>query len=217
MFLSQDLTNNVDQGKGVWHLKLISYSAQSSGDLVRRSLHDADQGWYEPHLHGALAAFNLRQLFKNVLSWRSHHRVWGGEIEHHQRKRGSKMRHSNVGKVNKPLLYLRKIAMVRGQILFSALVVKAGSTVQTMHRVSMTSVSTSELNWAASWTRPSRMLGRKGWSMCVLSESFSWSQYLRGEQVILAIGMIKSRPSFLQYSSYSKAKISFLVYLGDTV
>lgn len=40
--------------------------------------------------------------------------------------------------------------MVRGQILFSALVVNAGLTVQTMHSVSMTSVSTSELNWAAS-------------------------------------------------------------------
>lgn len=61
-----------------------------------------------------------------------------------------------------PLLYLRKMAMVRGQILFSALVVKAGSTVQTMHSVSMTRVSTSELNWAASCTSPSRMLGRKG-------------------------------------------------------
>lgn len=66
------------------------------------------------------------------------------------------------GAIAVPLLYLRKMAMVRGQILFSALVVKAGSTVQTMHRVSMTRVSTSELNWAASWTSPSRMLGRKG-------------------------------------------------------
>lgn len=45
-----------------------------------------------------------------------------------------------------PLLYLRKIAMVRGQILFSALVVKAGSTVQTIQRVSITRVRTSELN-----------------------------------------------------------------------
>lgn len=66
------------------------------------------------------------------------------------------------GAIAVPLLYLRKMAMVRGQILFSALVVKAGSTVHTMHRVSMTRVSTSELNWAASWTSPSRMLGRKG-------------------------------------------------------
>lgn len=72
-----------------------------------------------------------------------------------------------------PLLYLRKMAMVRGQILFSALVVKAGLTVQTMHSVSMTSVSTSELNWAASWIRPSRMLWRKGCRMWVLSDSFS--------------------------------------------
>lgn len=77
-----------------------------------------------------------------------------------------------------PLLYLRNMAMVRGQILFSALVVKAGSTVQTMHRVSMTRVSTSELNWAASWTSPSRTLGRNGWRTWVLSDSFSWSQYL---------------------------------------
>lgn len=45
-----------------------------------------------------------------------------------------------------PLLYLRKMAIVSGQILFSALVVKAGSTVQTIQRVSMTKVSTSELN-----------------------------------------------------------------------
>lgn len=77
-----------------------------------------------------------------------------------------------------PLLYFRKMAMVRGQILLSALVVNAGSTVQTMHSVSMTSVSTSELNWVANWTSPSRMLGRKGWRTCVLSDSFSWSQYL---------------------------------------
>ena len=63
--------------------------------------------------------------------------------------------------------------MVRGQILFSALVVKAESMVQTMHSVSITSVSTSELNWAASWTSPSRMLGRKGWRTCVLSDSFN--------------------------------------------
>lgn len=45
-----------------------------------------------------------------------------------------------------PLLYLRKMAIVRGQILFSALVVKAGSTVHRMQRVSMTKVRTSELN-----------------------------------------------------------------------
>lgn len=65
------------------------------------------------------------------------------------------------------------MAIVSGQILFSALVVKDGSTVQTMQRVSMTSVSTSELNWAASWTSPSNMLGRKGWRICVLSDSFN--------------------------------------------
>lgn len=58
------------------------------------------------------------------------------------------------------MLYLRKTAIVRGQILFSALVVKAGSKVHTMHSVSMTSASTSELNWVASWTSPSRTLGR---------------------------------------------------------
>lgn len=87
--------------------------------------------------------------------------------------------------------------MVRGQILFSALVVNAGSTVQTMHRVSMTRVSTSELNWAASWIRPSRMLGRKGCSMCVLSDSFSWSQYLNAETDHLSYWSINLRSSFL--------------------
>lgn len=45
-----------------------------------------------------------------------------------------------------PLLYLRNMAIVSGQILFSALVVKVGSTVQTIQRVSMTKVRTSELN-----------------------------------------------------------------------
>lgn len=59
-----------------------------------------------------------------------------------------------------PLLYLRKIAMVKGQILFSTLAVKAGSTVQTMQSVSITRFRTSELNWAAKWMRPSRILGR---------------------------------------------------------
>lgn len=78
-----------------------------------------------------------------------------------------------------PLLYLRKIAMVRGQILFSALVVKAGSTVQTIQRVSMTKVRTSELNWAASCTSPSKTLGRNGCRTCVHSDSLSWSQYLQ--------------------------------------
>ncbi len=77
-----------------------------------------------------------------------------------------------------PLLYLRKMAIVRGQILFSALVVKAGSTVQTIQRVSMTKVRTSELNWAASCTSPSKTLGRNGCRTCVLSDSLSWSQYL---------------------------------------
>lgn len=77
-----------------------------------------------------------------------------------------------------PLLYLRKMAIVRGQILFSALVVKAGSTVQTMQRVSITKVRTSELNWVASCTNPSKILGRYGCKTCVLSDNFSWSQYL---------------------------------------
>lgn len=71
------------------------------------------------------------------------------------------------------------MAMVRGQILFSALVVKAGSTVQTIHSVSMTRVRTSELNWAASCTSPSRTAGRNGCRTWVLSDSFNWSQYLR--------------------------------------
>ena len=75
-----------------------------------------------------------------------------------------------------PLLYFRKMAMVKGQILLSRLAVNSGSTVQTMHRVSITRLRTSELNWAARWIRPSRMLGRKGCSTAVLSETFSWSQ-----------------------------------------
>lgn len=72
--------------------------------------------------------------------------------------------------------------MVRGQILFSALVVNAGSTVQTIQRVSMTKVRTSELNWAASCTSPSRTLGRNGCRTCVLSDSLSWSQYLKSNK-----------------------------------
>lgn len=48
-----------------------------------------------------------------------------------------------------PLLYFRKMAMVKGQILLSTLAVNSGSTVQTMHRVSITRLRTSELNWAA--------------------------------------------------------------------
>ena len=75
-----------------------------------------------------------------------------------------------------PLLYFRKMAMVKGQILLSMLAVNSGSTVQTMHRVSITRLRTSELNWAARWIRPSRTLGRKGRSTAVLSETFSWSQ-----------------------------------------
>lgn len=75
-----------------------------------------------------------------------------------------------------PLLYLRNIAMVKGQILFSMLAVNAASTVHTMHSVSITRFSTSELNWVARWIRPSRMLGRKGCNTWVLSEIFSWSQ-----------------------------------------
>lgn len=56
-------------------VSLATYSTESRGDLVRRSLHDADQRWDETHLHGALATFNLCQLFKDVLSKRRHHRV----------------------------------------------------------------------------------------------------------------------------------------------
>lgn len=83
---------------------------------------------------------------------------------------------SNMPSCGSPLLYFRKMAMVKGQILLSMLAVNSGSTVQTMHKVSITRLRTSELNWAARWIRPSRMLGRKGWSTCVLSETFSWSQ-----------------------------------------
>ena len=58
-----------------------TYSAESRWDLVGRSLHDADQRGDETHLHGALAAFDLSQLLKDVLSQRRHHRVWGEETE----------------------------------------------------------------------------------------------------------------------------------------
>lgn len=81
-----------------------------------------------------------------------------------------------MGPEHPPLLYFRKMAMVKGQILFSTLAVNAGSTVQTMHNVSITRLSTSELNCVAKWIRPSRMLGRKGCNTWVLSEIFSWSQ-----------------------------------------
>lgn len=52
-----------------------TYCTESRWDLVRRGLHDADQRWDETHLHRALAAFDLCQLFKDVLSKRRHHRV----------------------------------------------------------------------------------------------------------------------------------------------
>lgn len=74
------------------------------------------------------------------------------------------------------MLYLRKMAMVKGQILLSTLAVNSGSTVHTMHSVSITRLRTSALNCAARWMRPSSTLGRKGWRTCVLSEAFSWSQ-----------------------------------------
>ena len=182
-----------------------THGAKSSRDLVGRSLHDADQRGDEAELHGALAALDLSQLPEDVLGQGRHHRVWRGggdggfgdgegERRRGQRCRevrgaihlGTKQLDSEKGRRKRrrkkrrlPLLYLSRMAMVRGQILFSALVVKAGSTVQTMQRVSSTRVSTSELNWAASCTSPSSTLGRKGCSTWVLSDSFSWSQYLR--------------------------------------
>lgn len=54
---------------------LYTYGTQSRGNLVRRCLHDADQCGDETHLHGALAAFDLSQFFKDVLSQGRHHRV----------------------------------------------------------------------------------------------------------------------------------------------
>lgn len=54
---------------------LATYSAESRGNLVRGSLHDADQRWNEAHLHGTLAAFNLGQFLKDVLSEGGHHRI----------------------------------------------------------------------------------------------------------------------------------------------
>ena len=80
------------------------------------------------------------------------------------------------GPARVPLLCFRKTAMVKGQTLLSTLAVNSGSTVQTTHSVSITRLRTSALNWAARWIRPSRMLGRKGRSTAVLSETFSWSQ-----------------------------------------
>lgn len=58
---------------------LYTYSTQSRGNLVRWCLHYADQCRDETHLHGTLAAFDLSQFFKDVLSQGRHHRVWGEE------------------------------------------------------------------------------------------------------------------------------------------
>lgn len=52
-----------------------TYSTESSGKLVRRSLHDADQRRDETHLHGSLAALDLGQLLEDVLGQRRHHWV----------------------------------------------------------------------------------------------------------------------------------------------
>lgn len=57
------------------NVPVSTYSTKSSGDLVGGSLHDADQRGDETHLHGALAAFDLCQLLKDVLSQGRHHRV----------------------------------------------------------------------------------------------------------------------------------------------
>lgn len=52
-----------------------SYSTESSRNLVVGRLHDADQRGDEAHLHGTLAAFDLCQFLKDVLSQGRHHRV----------------------------------------------------------------------------------------------------------------------------------------------
>lgn len=52
-----------------------THSTESSGNLVGGCLHDADQRGDETHLHGALAAFDLSQFLKDVLSQGRHHRV----------------------------------------------------------------------------------------------------------------------------------------------
>lgn len=65
---------------------LATYSTESRGNLVRGSLHDADKCGYEAHLHGALAAFDLCQFLKDVLSQGCHHRVWGEERRQGLRK-----------------------------------------------------------------------------------------------------------------------------------
>ena len=52
-----------------------THRTQPRGDLVRRRLHDADQGGDQPRLHGALAGLDLGQLLEDVLRQRGHHGV----------------------------------------------------------------------------------------------------------------------------------------------
>lgn len=60
-------------------LPAVTHGTESRGDLVGGGLHDADQRGDETHLHGALAAFDLCQLLKDVLSQGRHDGVCGGE------------------------------------------------------------------------------------------------------------------------------------------
>lgn len=56
-------------------IRTRTHRTQPRGDLVRRRLHDADQGGDQPRLHGALAGLDLGQLLEDVLRQRGHHRV----------------------------------------------------------------------------------------------------------------------------------------------
>lgn len=58
-------------------LRTRTHRTQPCGDLVRRRLHDADQGGDQPRLHGSLAGLDLGQLLEDVLRQRGHHGVWG--------------------------------------------------------------------------------------------------------------------------------------------
>lgn len=67
-------------------VSFTTYSTESRGNLVGGSLHDADQCGDEAHLHGALAAFDLCQFLKDILSQGRHHGVWGEQRRQSLRK-----------------------------------------------------------------------------------------------------------------------------------
>ena len=67
---------HITAGQG-WRgpIRTRTHRTQPRGDLVRRRLHDADQGGDQPRLHGALAGLDLGQLLEDVLRQRGHHGV----------------------------------------------------------------------------------------------------------------------------------------------